>query len=920
MKMSRESILSVALLCSVLVTNGLALLPEMKIGRVDLNDNVFHYTLIERIVQALEAGDNPLDCWSPEWSLGYPVLRIYQPLSHIIVAGAYFALGKTVSLMTLFVWARWLSVALLPLSYFGLARRLGLPELTAAAAAILGPLISTDFLYGVEYGSFTWAGSGLFPQSVATHLLLLAIGFGYHAIRQGRRTILAGVFIGMTLLCHLIYGYMGALSLLVLVVIPDKLTPRQIRFRRTLELGAVAFAVSAFQLVPLIRDAALINHSRWEPVWKWDSFGASLTLSRLFTGELLDHGRWPILTLLAFCGAALLVWRFRRGMRSPAHLFVASGAAFWMLFYCGRPLWGPLLNVLGASGDLHVHRVIGGAQIFLVLLAAIALAEACRELSRRSHFAVAVGLSALLLYPMVLERARNLSNNATWGRRNLEAYASERRDLDAAIASAKQRGGRAYAGLAADWGGRFKVGDVPFYAFLSQAQIPAVSFLYHSMALTGDIMVRFNDWTPAQYRLFNIQTVIAPVNSLAQPPGLLAPREQFGRFQTYEAPGGGYFDLVDAAYAVKTTRANFYDVNDRWLQSDWPAKRTHLLLDFSDSVPAGAARLAADAALPVLASMAPSPGDVETEARNGQSYRAECVVLRPAYALFKMTWHPNWQAYVDGTPQPVVMLSPGFAAVAIAPGRHRIEFRYEPGTLKPLLAIAGLLSIALFAFVGRRFAPALDALTLRAIPRRAQVAAGLLALSLPVIFPLLTSGVIGGHDSFEYFPRVIETHQNVANGILLPRWAPDLGNGYGQPVFIFRPPLFYWVAEALHLVGWNVVASVNLACVALVLAAAWAMFALGRLYYGETGGWLAAAAYLYAPYFAVDLYVRSALEEFSAFPLFALALYGFGAYARGRRYRDWTLGACAFAALLFCHFPAALLFTPVLIGFLAMNA
>ena len=133
MKMSRESILSVALLCSVLVTNGLALLPETKIGRVDLNDNVFHYTLIERIVQAVEAGDNPLDCWSPEWSLGYPVLRLYQPVSHLIVAGAYFALGKTVSLMTLFVWARWLSVALLPLSFFGLARRLGLPELTAAA-------------------------------------------------------------------------------------------------------------------------------------------------------------------------------------------------------------------------------------------------------------------------------------------------------------------------------------------------------------------------------------------------------------------------------------------------------------------------------------------------------------------------------------------------------------------------------------------------------------------------------------------------------------------------------------------------------------------------------------------------------------------------------------------------------------------
>ena len=162
--------------------------------------------------------------------------------------------------------------------------------------------------------------------------------------------------------------------------------------------------------------------------------------------------------------------------------------------------------------------------------------------------------------------------------------------------------------------------------------------------------------------------------------------------------------------------------------------------------------------------------------------------------------------------------------------------------------------------------------------------------------------------------------RNLANGILLPRWAPDLGNGYGQPVFVFRPPFFYAIAEAWRLLGQDVVTAVNLACALLVLAAAVAMFLLGRLYFGETGGWLAAAAYLYAPYFAVDLYVRSALEEFAAFPLFPLALYGFGAFARSGRRRYWILGACAYAAVLCCHFPAALLFTPVLLGFLAVTA
>ena len=102
-----------------------------------------------------------------------------------------------------------------------------------------------------------------------------------------------------------------------------------------------------------------------------------------------------------------------------------------------------------------------------------------------------------------------------------------------------------------------------------------------------------------------------------------------------------------------------------------------------------------------------------------------------------------------------------------------------------MLAFAGIFFVVLLGLFGAPVAGALAAFQPRSIPRRAQVAAGLIALSLPVILPLLTSGVLAGHDSFEYFPRIVETHQNVVNGIVLPRWAPDLGRGYGQPLFIF---------------------------------------------------------------------------------------------------------------------------------------
>ena len=46
------------------------------------------------------------------------------------------------------------------------------PPLTAAAAAMLAPLISTDAWYGLDYSSYVLDGRGLFPQSVAAILLL----------------------------------------------------------------------------------------------------------------------------------------------------------------------------------------------------------------------------------------------------------------------------------------------------------------------------------------------------------------------------------------------------------------------------------------------------------------------------------------------------------------------------------------------------------------------------------------------------------------------------------------------------------------------------------------------------------------------------------------------------------------------------
>jgi Dolichyl-phosphate-mannose-protein mannosyltransferase len=204
--------------------------------------------------------------------------------------------------------------------------------------------------------------------------------------------------------------------------------------------------------------------------------------------------------------------------------------------------------------------------------------------------------------------------------------------------------------------------------------------------------------------------------------------------------------------------------------------------------------------------------------------------------------------------------------------------------------------------------------------RAALLTLAFVALVLPVCYSLLTPYVPDGHDTLEYLTRQVEFDRNIRAGIWFPQWAPDLAHGAGEPLFEFNPPIIYYLAEFWRLLGTNFIVAINLACVLLVIASAFGMFLLGRLYFGSRGGWLAAAAFLYAPYFAVNLYVRGALAEFAAFPFFAFALYGFGAYAKRKKLGYLLVGASAYAGVLLSHNGSALFFTPPLLAFFVLTA
>jgi len=918
-----------------------ALRDELIIGRVPLNDHCLHIPLAERVADAMANGENPLDCYVAQWSLGHPIPRTYQPLPALAVAATLQATGRSVDVATIFLAFELLLLFAWPLSMYAGARLLGIPRWTACAVAGLAPLVTTNLLFGLELGSYIWRGSGLNTQLWAQTVLPLAVGCGARALRGRGRISVAALLLSLTLGMHFVYGLIGAFSLVVvaLVLRGPPLTRRVLRLAG---LGLATALLSAWLLIPLMTDGAFINHSRWEDAWKWDSFGARNVARKLITGEVLDFGRIPVLTILALAGAVVIAARWIARQETAGERITLAGTCATLLLWCGRPAWDGLLDVAGL-GDVPLHRLVGGVHFFVVMLAAYGWIAAVggfatavswlrwpppkratsvlRVAWRFRAQLIAGALGAAVLAPALVERGGFLKVNHDWGYDTIAAISKERADIDAAVDLCKLRGGRAYAGMAGGWGKDFAWKWTPFYSFLSLERVPSVSYLYHAMALTSDIMVRFDETNAAHWRLFDVRTAVAPPDR--ELPAFAKEIARFGRLAVFEGPGHGAFDVVEVAAAVRCDRRSFYDVVDAWLTSQGPAQRRVLAIDLGGRFPIdGMQSQPADTRLPWGDDA--DPGRVVEEHHDGDAVHEAIVETDEdgAAVMLRLTWHPRWRATVDGLPVKTLHVTPGFVAVRVPAGRHDVRFAYEPGGAKTaLLVMAGLVFIGLLATERSvravRAASSLEARLVGAAraayaSQRLRELAGVAGLTLIIGTPLLLPDLPDGHDAIVYPPRVVEFHESVRHGDPLPAWAPDLSAGLGQPFFLFTPPLLHWAAEPAFAVTGDVALALRCALLALLLLGTWGMRLLGREMAGERASWIVAAAWVLAPYTLTDLYVRMALAEISALCVLPFVLLGLVRHARTGSPRALALAALGTGLIGLAHQVTTLLAVPLL--------
>jgi hypothetical protein len=189
----------------------------------------------------------------------------------------------------------------------------------------------------------------------------------------------------------------------------------------------------------------------------------------------------------------------------------------------------------------------------------------------------------------------------------------------------------------------------------------------------------------------------------------------------------------------------------------------------------------------------------------------------------------------------------------------------------------------------------------------------LLVAVLPAIQPLLGGALPWSADGLLHFYRLAQLHRSLRHGILFPRWAPDMGFGFGFPLFNYYAPLSYYLAEPLLLAGLSTQNALLAAFVLAAFAACIGAYLCGRDLFGPQAGFVAALGFVYAPYNLYNVIQRGALAEawglawlpFIFWALRRLALHG--------RRADMAMTSLFYAALLLTHNILALVSAPLLI-------
>lgn len=185
-------------------------------------------------------------------------------------------------------------------------------------------------------------------------------------------------------------------------------------------------------------------------------------------------------------------------------------------------------------------------------------------------------------------------------------------------------------------------------------------------------------------------------------------------------------------------------------------------------------------------------------------------------------------------------------------------------------------------------------------------------ISIPTFARMLRPGIYSMQD-FPYF-RVVEYSKCLQTNVFPCRWAPDAGLGFGEPVFSFYSHVPFFLGALGTQIFGSSIDSLKFVFAFSLFGSAVTMFLLAReLWKNNWSAFSSSMLYIYAPYRAVDVWVRGALPEAFAFVLLPLILFSFEKLRYTKKVSWFVSFVLSLSALVLTHNLSVLLFSPLLV-------
>ncbi len=165
------------------------------------------------------------------------------------------------------------------------------------------------------------------------------------------------------------------------------------------------------------------------------------------------------------------------------------------------------------------------------------------------------------------------------------------------------------------------------------------------------------------------------------------------------------------------------------------------------------------------------------------------------------------------------------------------------------------------------------------------------------------------HD-YTHVARIVEMRTALDAGHFPVHWTQNFGYGYGMPLYLFYGPLVFYAAAGLTYLGFSALMAMKLMYFFSGVVAFAGMYTLMRRY-SHTAGLISATLFFTAPYRAVDLFVRGALNEVWAIAFLPWLVYG-GLKILKNPKAGVAITAISTSAIILTHNLTALLSLPLL--------